>query len=389
MTRIAFFGHDAGDAAVRRRVQGFVSDGLDVIGFMMRRGGPAPTPWANTDLGQTFSGAYLQRIKSIFTGARAAAADRDTLASADIIYARNLDMLATAFLAKRLAKLETPVIYECLDVHRLMTRKDAIGAVFRAIERALLVRCRRLVVSSPGFLSNYFEVRHKGAYQAVLIENRISDGGAGAARPSPALSPAIAGSPLRIGWVGVLRCRRSLGLLMDVARRYGDKVRIDLHGVPALREIPDFHERVAELPNLRFHGRYRSPEDLSGIYGALDVVWAGDFMEAGHNSLWLLPNRLYEGGYFAVPSIAPAGTQTAQWIASRKAGFVLPEPLETTLPDLIGQIADDRQRIHERRLALLELPEDTFVQPPGLLRALISDALGERPDCQPMRTAAE
>ena len=37
MTRIAFFGHDAADAAVRRRVQGFRDDGLDVVGFTMRR----------------------------------------------------------------------------------------------------------------------------------------------------------------------------------------------------------------------------------------------------------------------------------------------------------------------------------------------------------------
>lgn len=390
MTRIAFFGHDAGDAAVRRRALGFVADGLDVVGFMMRRGDPAPTPWPNTDLGQTFSGAYLQRIKSIVTGARAAAAARDTLASADVIYARNLDMLATAFLAKRMARLDTPVIYECLDVHRLMTRKDAIGTVFRMAERALLKRCRRLVVSSPGFLTHYFELRHPGAYKAVLLENRIAEGGAGAPRPLPGQAAAEPPSPLRIGWVGVLRCRRSLDLLMDVARRLGDRVRIDLFGVPALREIPDFHERVSRLPNLRFHGRYQSPEDLPGIYRNLDVVWAGDFMEAGYNSVWLLPNRLYEGGYFGVPPIAPAGTQTARWISDRKAGFVLPEPLDRTLPDLAGQIEADRRRIAEYRTALLNLPDEYFVQPPGMLRGLIDDALsGATPQDEPFRKAAE
>jgi succinoglycan biosynthesis protein ExoL len=390
MTRIAFFGHDAGDAAVRRRANGFMADGLEVSGFMMRRGEAAPTPWTNVDLGQTFSGAYLQRIKSIITGARIASDARDELARADIIYARNLDMLATAFLAKRLAKLDTPVIYECLDVHRLMTRKDIIGEVFRRGERALLRRCRRLVVSSPGFLTNYFEVRHPGAFKPVLLENRIAEGGAGAPRPARAPTPVDASASLRLGWVGVLRCRRSMGLLMDVARKLGDRVQIDLHGVPALREIPDFHEQVAALPNLKYHGRYRSPEDLSTIYGALDVVWAGDFMEAGYNSVWLLPNRIYEGGYFAVPPIAPAGTQTARWIADRKAGFVLPEPLDLTLPDLVSQIAADRRRILERRTALLDLPEETFIQPAGELLKIIEDALGKNESAPgAMRTAAE
>src|ERR1700754_3594982 len=112
MTRIAFFGHNAADAAVCRRVQAFRDDGVEVTGFMMRRGKDAARSWENVDLGETADGAYLQRIKSIFSGARIAANARDKLAAADVIVARNLDMLATAFLAKRYAGLKTPVIYE-------------------------------------------------------------------------------------------------------------------------------------------------------------------------------------------------------------------------------------------------------------------------------------
>jgi succinoglycan biosynthesis protein ExoL len=59
MTRIAFFGHDAADAAVRRRVQGFRDDGLDVVGFTMRRRDDnTQVDWENVDLGRTFDGAY-------------------------------------------------------------------------------------------------------------------------------------------------------------------------------------------------------------------------------------------------------------------------------------------------------------------------------------------
>ena len=130
MTRIAFFGHDAADAAVRRRVKSFVGDGLEVTGFMMRRRDSDPE-WENVDLGKTRDGAFLQRIAQVFKGARKAAAHREKLADADLIYARNLDMLACAFLAKRYAKLDTPVIYESLDVHRLLVRKDIVGRTVR------------------------------------------------------------------------------------------------------------------------------------------------------------------------------------------------------------------------------------------------------------------
>jgi len=107
----------------------------------------------------------------------------------------------------------------------------------------------------------------------------------------------------------------------------------------------------------------------------LDVVWAGDFMEAGFNSVWLLPNRLYEGGYYGVPPIAPAGTETAAWIDQRATGFTVSEDLSATLPALIAKLIAEPALIAARRDALLALPEETFVQPPGALSAIIADAL--------------
>jgi len=373
MSRIAYFGHDAFNGNLRRRVQGFKDDGLDVVGFMMRRRDEAVTEWDNVDLGRTFDGDFGQRVRSIFQGAKLAAAARDKLASADIIYARSLDMLATAFLAKRYAKLKTPVVYEVLDVHRILTGKSPIGFVLRRLEGALLARCKHLVVSSPGFLKNYFEVRHKNKYRATVVENRLALGEA--RDPRPVGPKPQSDDALRIGWVGVLRCKRSMGLLLDLARTFGPQVKLVMHGMPALSEIPDFHERIKDLPNVEFHGRYRSPDDLSRIYEGLDVVWAGDFMEAGYNSVWLLPNRIYEGGYFAVPPIAPAGTQTAKWIGDHDTGFLIPEDLTNTLPELIRSLVADRQRIAAKRAHMLELPNATFVAPRGELAVMISDAL--------------
>jgi succinoglycan biosynthesis protein ExoL len=376
MIRIAFFGHDAGDAAVRRRVQGFLDDGLAVTGFMMRRGDGVTTDWENIDLGRTYDAALLQRIKAIINGARKAAAHRAKLAAADIIYARNLDMLATAFLARRMACLHTPVIYECLDVHRLLTREDFIGFIFRRIEGGLLRRSKRLVVSSPAFIRNHFERRHAGRFKAVLVENRLAAGADGGPRPGPR-PPSTPQEPLRIGWFGVLRCRRSLGLLLTVARTFGDKVRIVMHGRPALSEILDFHEQIHGLDNVVYNGPYKAPEDLGRIYSGVDAVWAGDFMEAGYNSLWLLPNRLYEGGYHAAPAIAPAGTETARWSAELDAGFAVDEDLTENLPALVCRLIADRNLVATKRQRLLDLPAATFVQPRGVFRSMMESVLAE------------
>ena len=378
MTRIAFFGHDAADAAVRRRVRGFLDDGLDVTGFMMRRRDPGTLDWDNVDLGETRDGAFVQRIRQVFAGARLAAANREKLAAADVIYARNLDMLACAFLAKRYAGLDTPVIYESLDVHRLLTRPDIIGKAMRWLEHSLLKRTVGLVVSSPGFIRNHFEKHYAGDYRAFLVENRLAPGAAYGARPDVVAPDATsAAQPLRLGWVGNLRCKRSFDLLCQLADQFPDQLEIRLHGVPSRTEIPVFEPLIDARPNMTFFGRYRSPEDLAGIYDKLDVVWAGDFMEAGYNSVWLLPNRIYEGGYYCTPSIAPSGTETAAWIARHDCGFLIDEPLDRSLPDLLRQLMADRHPIAARAGALALLPDDTFIQPRGFLAEIVARSLAE------------
>ena len=377
MTTIAFFGHDAADAAVRRRVKSFVGDGMDVVGFMMRRRDVSPE-WKNVDLGKTRDGAFLQRIKQVFAGARKAAEQRELLAAADVIYARNLDMLACAFLAKRHTGLKTPVIYESLDVHRLLTRSDFVGRIFRGLERALLKRTRALVVSSPGFLRNHFELHYGGDFTAYVVENRLSADSNFGPRPETALPVEILEDrKLVLGWVGMLRCQRSLDLLCALADAYPDTLEIRLHGIPARTEIPVFEPEIERRPNMTFFGKFRSPEDLSSIYASLDVVWAGDFMEAGYNSVWLLPNRIYEGGYYATPSIAPAGTETAAWIARNDCGFVIEEPLERSLSKLVGHLLTERREIAAYAMRLASLPEDLFVQPAGFMRDMISTSLGQ------------
>lgn len=370
---IAFFGHDSADSAIRRRVFAFQRDGFDVTGFMMRRRESSDVTWDNVDLGMTRDAAYLDRIKSVFTGAAKACEQADKLKSADIIYARNLDMLATAFEAKRRLKLDTPVIYESLDVHRLLSRKDIVGNALRQIEGRLLNRCRGLVVSSPGFLRNHFDVYYPGKFKAYLVENKLANGADYGERPVPILGDTS--QPLKLGWVGILRCQRSLHALAGLATQMEGQLEIHLHGIPAESEVPDFQSVVDSHPNMHFWGRYRAPEDLAKIYDNLDVVWAGDYMEAGQNSVWLLPNRIYEGGYYGTPSIAPANTETAAFLERHQCGFTIEEPIETTLAALISRLNADRAEILDRANTLYDMETDNFVQPDGFLKAIIEDCL--------------
>lgn len=376
--RISYFGHDSSDAAIRKRVHTFQKCGYDVHGFMNKRlDGPIPE-WDNVELGETENGAYFNRIWSVFRGAFRAAKHKQILASADLIVARNLDMLATAFLTKRLTGLKTPVLYESLDVHRMLCREDFVGWLARKFEGAFLKRSRGVMVSSPAFVEQHFERHYAGTFRAFLVENRVSAAFAkSVTRPSESKTH-VAGEPLRLGWVGILRCQRTLALMVRAAQEFGDALKIHVHGKPDVWSVPQFHETIDAVDNIVFHGAYKAPDGLPEIYNQLDLIWSGDFMEAGLNSKWLLPNRIYEGGYFAVPAVAPADTQTGAWVRETGSGFVVDEPIEDTLIELLRDLIERRDEIQSRRDTLLNLPEQVLVEPEGFMADLLDQVLEPR-----------
>jgi succinoglycan biosynthesis protein ExoL len=370
LAALAFFGHDANDAAVRRRIAAFSLAGADVRGYTMRRGSlrAAPT-WDNIDLGETVDADFRQRLTALFRARPLLRRERSALRAAEIFYARNLDMLALAHWARAMSGSRARLVYECLDVHRLMTKAHPIGAAMRALERRLLQDTVLLIVSSPAFVREYFDVRHPGKARTMLVENRLPPGFDYG--PRPELGGPRSG-PIRLGWFGNLRCRRSLALMLDVAARFPGLVEIVMRGAPIQTDLADFETRIAGYPNVRFGGRYEWPTDLAGLYAEVDLVWAGDFFDPGANSKWLLPNRLYEGGYYGAPPLAPSDSETGRWIVTRNVGFTLPEPLEETLPAFFARLS--RRTLIDTRARLLAAPTDAFAQPLTELTAILDTA---------------
>ena len=375
---VAYFGHNCNDAAVRRRAVACQRAGFRVLGFMHHRGPVGDIPFEMVNLGETADNAYRERVQAIFDGARQACAHEADLRAANMILARNLDMLATAVRVKTRLGLSAPVVFECLDIHKQLTGGGWKAALLQTLEGRLLKNTALVAVSSPRFESEHFLRRYPGRYRHVLIENRLIEGDAFGDRPAAPVP--VEKGRLRIGWFGNLRCRRSLDLLKSVAAAYPDRVEIVLRGYPALGEIPDLEGEIAPFANITYHGRYRAPDDLESIYAGVDAVWAGDWYETGANSVWLLPNRIYEGGYFATPSLAPAGTETANWLERHGAGLIVPDPVDGELLRAVGDLLEDPAPLLACQERLIALPRDIFVEPPELMHEVYAAAKAGQSD---------
>jgi len=343
MLHVLYLVHDVSDPAVRRRIIMLRAGGARVTLAGFRR---TASPIREIeglqpiDLGATRDGRFGQRLAAVAKAALSIGSKLATMPRPDLIIARNLEMLALARRAKAAFRATVPIVYECLDIHRLVLRDDLLGKALRGAERYLARDVKLLVTSSPAFVANYFKPFGQIAAPVELVENKYFDM-APAVDDRPKVDDPIA-PPWRIGWFGALRCRRSLQLLADFTRRLEGRFEVVLRGRPALSEFPDFHAFVEAEPWLSFRGPYRNPEDMAAIYGDVHFSWAIDFFEEGQNSEWLLPNRLYEGCRFGAVPISMGNTETGRFLNRQDIGILLSEATPEVLETAIGRMEQDR-----------------------------------------------
>ncbi|RWN61887.1 glycosyl transferase family 1 [Mesorhizobium sp.] len=344
MLHVLYLVHDVSDPAVRRRIIMLKAGGAQVTLAGFRR---TVSPIADVeglrpiDLGATRDGRFAQRLAAVTKAAVSIGSKLGSMPRPDLIVARNLEMLALARRARSAFQATVPIVYECLDIHRLMLRDDLLGRAMRGAERYLARDVKLLVTSSPAFIANYFKPFGQIAAPVELLENKYFELAAVSLDDRIAAEGPIP-PPWRIGWFGALRCRRSLELLAEFSRRLEGRFEIILRGRPALSEFPDFHSFVESEPWLAFGGPYRNPEDMATIYREVHFSWAIDFFEQGLNSEWLLPNRLYEGCRFGAVPISMGHTETGRFLDQQGIGVLLPQATPEALEAALGELEEHR-----------------------------------------------
>ncbi|MGH6955827.1 MAG: glycosyl transferase family 1 [Caulobacteraceae bacterium] len=328
LVQIAYFVHDLADANVAKRVRMLRQSGAEVGLAGFRRGPSAPRRVIGApavDLGRTRDGRLKARALRVALQVLRAPFMAEPIRGSQVVVARSLEMLTIAWVARSLHARRARLVYECLDVHRLLVSRGLVGFLLRRLESALLSRANLLIVSSPAFLTAYFEPRHKISRRkrlAVLVaENKVFE----SCRPRPSAEPRRPGPPWRIGWFGMLRCRKSFELLSAFARERAGLIEVIVAGRPSEKEFPDFAREASRARGVTFAGAY-GPEALERLYQSVHFNWAIDYFEEGLNSAWLLPNRIYEGGGYGAVPIALASTETGRWLAARGLGLLVEDP---------------------------------------------------------------
>ena len=378
MARLLFFASDMSEIAQIRRIRSLQQAGHAVSSISMTKGASvriARPDWPNLDLGPIAEERLVRRAWRVLRSLPRLWRARGLLRDADLLIARNLDMVLLALVARRLAGCQGPVVYECLDIHAVLSGASTRARVLRWVERQVLRQVALLVVSSPGFLRGHFTMRQHYAGPHLVLENKLWLTPGVPPRPAADTIPRVT-DRLHLAWVGAIRCRASLDLLLATAALLPDRLHIHIHGTVHRHAIGDLEARLRGVPNVTCHGPYDWPAGLARIYTDNDLVWAQDLWQRGKNSDWLLPNRLYEAGWFGCPAIACTTTQTGRKIVADGLGYTIDSPTPAALADLLASL--DHAALAEKRAAILARPAEIFGTTGQEAASMVDDVLGAR-----------
>lgn len=359
---LLFFCPDVTDASTLKRVQQFIDHGYNVTVFGFRRqrynSGYQP-PWPHVPLGLTTDGRYGQRLSALLRAIPTILANRHLLKDASVFYARNVDQLLLAMLARLVVFSRAPLTYEVLDIPPILMRRGPVSALIRAIEQFCLRRTRMLVLSSPGFHRNFYGAIQHYSGEWFLLENKL--------HPSipHRTAPRAHGErrPWVVGYFGLIRGEETFDLITRLADRLRGKVLFKFRGVLTTVDKEKFDAVLQRCPNIVYGGPYLPHQDLEDLYGGVDFAWALDLEHADHNSRWLMPCRFYEAGYFGVPCLAVRGFEVGMALEKHHIGWTFDAPLEDSLVQFFEQLTpadydDVRARLNATPTSMFVAGED-------------------------------
>lgn len=293
-------------------------------------------PCEVTMLGEIQHGQYLARIPTLL---KAIPVIRRKLLEADVVYCMGMDMSILIHFSS--IGLKRVRIVEIADILPIQTRNGIIGKLVRYFDRLQSNAANLLVVTAPDFLDVYYRQWLQISSEGMVIENKLersvaSEHTSSASQGEVEIPDSTDIPKITIGYFGLLRCKWSWQVLIQLMKDNPDTHQLLLAGLPL--NIDGFEKTINELPNVSYFGEYRSPVDLPKLYESVDIVWAcyEPIAMDDWNHKWARPNRFYESCLYKKPMISRDGCNDSTVVKRHGLGFCVDDVL---VDDAVNSLA--------------------------------------------------
>lgn len=307
-----------GDTKDSKRIEIFKKNNFDIIvAAFERKAFKSRVPNCKIKiLGRISDGNYLLRIYKMFFSLKKL---RSIIKNADLIYAISPDLAIFAFISS--FGLSKPMVIDIADIRKIQVSNSFFGAIFRFLEKIVVNKCQLLVVTSEGFITDYYIKRlNANIEDYFLLENKVDYN---IIIENSLLNES--NNKIRIGYLGVLRDNWTIELLSRLICEYPQKFEVLVAGINQISEF-NLDNLNRKIEGFNYIGPYKSPDELNDIYNKIDIM-AIFYPEKDSSKNWYeakkicRSNRFYESLYFNKPIIAFSFSQDGFYIEKLNIGM--------------------------------------------------------------------
>ncbi len=238
------------------------------------------------------------------------------------IYSFGLDLrLLSSFMPNKYRS------YEISDIVWLYMNSTSKG-LLRNIDNILAKTSDRVIFTSKGFYDKYYAFLDNDKVE--ILENRLKTFN----KVSPIQNIKV--DKIRISYIGAFRYKTIIRHLIQVCAELSDKVELDFYGDGDKELIKALKDDISNYDNIRYHGKFRNPDDLQEIYSNTNLNF-GAYDNTLENELVAMPNKYYESGFFNIPIVASKNTYVGERIVNNGMGWLI-NPTSTEIKKFLNKL---------------------------------------------------
>lgn len=243
-----------------------------------------------------------------------------------------------------------PYIYEESDLAHTYIKNKFLFNILEKYDKKIVLKSFETAFTSEGFYKYHFGNTKYSNISIIpnKINKQISD------LPTY-VKKKIDINKLVIAFVGGAR----FNSIYNFSKVYVENFpQHELHFFGNPISLHDKFESLKSYSNVFFHGPFKNPDDLPGIYSSIDLVLSTYDVDFD-NVRYAEPNKIYESIYFRTPIIVSKGTFLSHKVSKLNIGFSIDPLDEQEIIDFVNGLS--LELIESKLLSIRSIPKEEAI----------------------------
>lgn len=249
-------------------------------------------------------------------------------------------------------------IYEEADVSASRIKNKLLRESLLKIDRRIIKKSILTIFTSEGFPNYIFDSNNPYDHKTIFIHNKLHESFYFSLRPK---STKFDVSSIKFGFVGLIRYPNTIVRFAEVIAKHFPSHEFHFFGEAENNVLDNFD--WSSYSNIKFHGKFKNPEDLASIYSKIDInVVCYD--PSSINVRIAEPNKLYESIYFNTPIVVSQDTFLCNRVKNLEVGFCINALSDSSIITFVNSIEEEKLKSIQEKCS--SISENDLINNPDI-----------------------